>query len=65
MTDWKKLVGKKVIVIDPMGKFILTKNYVEAKVVAVSPEGRVKFKWNTGRAYWHDWDTFDLVEVLK
>ena len=60
MTDWKELIGKRVLIKEKLPSYSI----IEATVVEVSPSGNyVKFKF--GNMYdWHKADEFEVVEVL-
>ena len=65
MTDWKKLVGKRILLRTCVPGLIK-----EAKILEVSPEGKaIKVKWMAkGLEEWLDINHFEfdykLVEVL-
>ncbi len=64
MTDWKKLVGKRVLLRAMLGRVR------EAKILELSPSGKcIKVKWlPSGREEWLEVDYFNfgnrLIEVL-
>lgn len=60
MSDWNKLVGKRVLIDDT----ITGQGCDEKKVIEVSPSGkRVKFR-NGKNTYWEDVSEIKLIEVL-
>ena len=64
MTDWKKLVGKRVLLRAMLGRVR------EAEILELSPSGKcIKVKWMpSGREEWLEVDYFNfgnrLIEVL-
>ena len=61
MTDWKSLVGKRVLI----RPFLCTQVF-EAKVIEVSPSGRfVKLRYCSGEEHWRDVESIILEEVLE
>ena len=65
MTDWKMLVGKRVLLRWKVFGYIK-----EVKILELSPSGKcIKVKWMAkGREEWRDTEDFDfhyeLIEVL-
>jgi len=61
MTDWKSLVGKRVLI----RPFLCTQVF-EAKVIEVSPSGKfVKLRYCSGEEQWKDAELIDVEEVLE
>jgi len=60
MTEWKELVGKRVLI-----RNYSTWKIIEAKVVEVSPSGKfVKLKYPDDTTEWKSTDSIYLEEVL-
>ena len=60
MTDWKSLVGKRVLIRPFLYSFVF-----EAKVMEVSPSGRfVKLRYCSGEEHWRDIESMILEEIL-
>ena len=60
MTDWKSLVGKRVLI-----RPFLCTHVFEAKVIEMSPSGRfIKLRYCSGRESWENTESIVLEEVL-
>ena len=64
--DWKKYVGKRILVREGWERFARVANPTEVEVLEVSPSGKyVKFKYpNTGHISWAPVDNVEFVECL-
>jgi hypothetical protein len=60
-TNWKKYIGKHIIVRE---SYWGRKN-IEAKVVEVSPAGRVKFAFNDAYSNWEENNAYTYMETLE
>lgn len=66
MTDWKKYLKQRVIIEDAFhSQFLSNRALLEAKVMEISREGRVKLKLESGFSGWYPANEFVVVEVLK
>lgn len=61
MTDWKKLIGKRVLLRKLFGECI-----IEARILAVSPSGKyVKVELGFGVEKWIEANMHTVLEVLE
>lgn len=58
--NWKKYLGKRVLLRAPFSYGML----YEALVEEVSPGGRVKLRWTNKTSIWYNADNYQVVEEL-
>ncbi len=64
ITNWTSLIGALVLLSD--ADAILDDTILEARVLAVSPAGRVKLHFDgAAQAHWWDGEEFTVLEILE